>query len=320
MKSKNKRFADDGWAIWVDGEDTSTFYLNDWITPKGKSFVDIAVNVKGMDDSEKLNIYIPFSVNKSEIDDVSLGFKDERLLRAIFSSMCIVDYKKNQCISEIAYNGKTVDVVHISAVKYNIEPVETGSLFTLDFNSFRQYLDNDEAYFFFRVPHKSVDDVVRKRANVGNFLARLRDLITTPIVSERYGYSVRINEARRLPKAINSIGSFHRQKLRKAIVLISIADGYELNDSGCYRIRRMEEDLYKDFAPPKFNVDDAITYQWIQTRNESFKGNYSFYFNISRDAVSKESMFLYMVLFTVLNLSSNMLWDVIKEIFGILPG
>ncbi|MBE6934283.1 MAG: hypothetical protein E7462_04435 [Ruminococcaceae bacterium] len=38
MKKKQKRFADDGWVIWVDGDDTSTVYINDWINPKGKSY------------------------------------------------------------------------------------------------------------------------------------------------------------------------------------------------------------------------------------------------------------------------------------------
>ena len=44
MKSlsiKTRKFADDGWGIWIDGDDRSTVYLNEWINPKGKSYVDI---------------------------------------------------------------------------------------------------------------------------------------------------------------------------------------------------------------------------------------------------------------------------------------
>ena len=50
----------------------------------------------------------------------------------------------------------------------------------------------------------------------------------SPIVSESYDYSVRVNEGRLLPKEINSVGAFHRQKLKKAVVTISIADNYEI--------------------------------------------------------------------------------------------
>lgn len=30
MAKKHKKFADEGWILWVDGDDTSTIYLNDW--------------------------------------------------------------------------------------------------------------------------------------------------------------------------------------------------------------------------------------------------------------------------------------------------
>ncbi len=116
LSKKNKFFADDGWAFWIDGDDTSSVYLNSWLNPKEKSFIDVAIHIKGLRHSKSMNMYFPFNVEKTEIDDVSLKFNDENLSRAIFSSMCLVDYKKNKATSEIAYNGKTVDIVHISAV------------------------------------------------------------------------------------------------------------------------------------------------------------------------------------------------------------
>ena len=36
MPKKQQKFADDGWAIWVEGDDTSTIHINDWLNPKGK--------------------------------------------------------------------------------------------------------------------------------------------------------------------------------------------------------------------------------------------------------------------------------------------
>ena len=29
MAKKRRKFADDGWAVWDDGDDTSTVYIND---------------------------------------------------------------------------------------------------------------------------------------------------------------------------------------------------------------------------------------------------------------------------------------------------
>ena len=75
MSKKNKFFADDGWAIWVDGDDVSTIYLNNWLNPKGKSYMDVAVHIRGVNETKALNMYFPFAVDKNEIDDISLKFE-----------------------------------------------------------------------------------------------------------------------------------------------------------------------------------------------------------------------------------------------------
>lgn len=318
LSKKNKFFADDGWAFWVDGDDTSTIYLNNWLNPKGKSYMDVSIHIRGIKETKSLNMYFPFSVNKNEIEDVSLNFKDENLSRAIFSSMCVVDYKKNDITSEIAYNGKTVDIVHISSVDYNLKSISRGTLMTISFDKIFDYLDNDEVYFMFRIPHKSITEVFKQRTKVGSFLTRIRDMIMSPIISESYGYSVRINEARLLPKEINSVGAFHRQKLKKAVVTISIADDYEINDVACYRIRRLEEELYKNFLPSSFDGENIVTYQWQQSREANLKGHFNFYLNIARNAISPGSVLIYILIIILLNAVGSSVWDLIKTIYALI--
>ncbi len=318
MSKKNKFFADDGWAMWVDGDDVSTIYLNNWFNPKGKSYTDVAVHIRGVNESSALNMYFPFAVGKNEIEDISLKFCDENLSRAIFSSMCVIDYKKNEATSEIAYNGKIMDIVHISAIEYTVEPVAKGTLMKVSFADLFKYLDNNEVYFMFRLPHKTITEVFRQRNKVGNVSNKLRDLLMSPIVSESYGYSVRINEGRLLPKEINSIGAFHRQKLKKAVVTITIADDYEINDLACYRIRRLEEELYTNFLPVGFNGDDAVTYQWQQSRDNNLRGHFNFYLNISRNAISKGSLILYLIIIVYLDVAGGMTWDLIQYLYKLI--
>ena len=314
MSKKQKKFADDGWAIWVDGDNTSTVYINDWLNPKGKSYVDIAVRIRGVKLSEMLHVYVPFAIFAEEIEDVSLLFNDTKILQATFSAACIVDYKKNDHTSEIAYNGKTVDIVHISTLEYEIKPLSDGTLINVDLEKLNPSLDNDEAYFIWRMPHKSLDEIFKPRVDVGNAMSRLRDLITTPVVSEKYGYSIRINEARLLPEEITRIGIFHRQKLKKAVIALSIDESYELNDGGCYRIRRLEENLYKDYLPKSYKHEDVITYQWYQNREHNQQGQFNFYYNLSKDSVSKSSMFLYMVLLLAISIFGDLLAELVKTL------
>ena len=317
MPKKRRKFADDGWAVWIDGDDTSTVHINDWLNPKGKSYVDIAIHIRGIKASKSLNVYVPFFVTGEEIEDVSLSFGDTKILQAIFSAACIVDYKKNQHTSEIAYNGKTVDIVHISTTCFKAEALSKGTLIRVDLKELQGYLDNDEAYFIWRMPHKSLDDIFRPCMDVGNTVERLRDLITTPVVSEKYGYSIRINESRLLPEEITRIGMFHRQKLNKAVITISLDDNYEISDSGCYRIRRLEENLYKKYLPSDYPMEDAITYQWNQNRQDNFQGQFNFYYSITRESVSKGSMLLYMILLLTIGVIGDAISNTVYAFFSL---
>ena len=318
MPKKQRKFADDGWAVWIDGDDTSTVYINDWLNPKGKSYIDIAVRIRGVKVSKALHVYVPFTVSRDEIKDVSLHFNDTKILQATFSSTCIVDYKKNEYTSEIAYNGKTVDIVHISTLEYQADRLADGTLISVDLGALQQFLDNDEAYFIWRMPHKSLDEIFRPRVNMGNALSRLRDLITTPVVSEKYGYSIRVNESRLLPEEITRIGAFHRQKLKKAVITISIDENYEMNDSGCYRIHRLEENLYEDYLPKEYNREDVITYQWNQSREDNLQGQFNFYYNITKDSISRGSMFLYLVLLMAIAVIGDVLADYVMRLIDLL--
>ena len=298
--TKRKSFADDGWAVWILGDDTSTLYLDEWVNPQGKSYVDVSIRIRGIKKTRGLNIYIPFVIDETEVEDMSHHLQNENIFRAIFSTRCIMDYMKNPYTSEMAYHGKTVDLVHISCTGFTLQPLANGTLLSIPFDTLLDHLDNDEAYFRFRVPHKNLDELFKVQVDVRDIVTIIRDLVTSPVLSEKFSCSVRVNEARLLPDEINQIGAFHRQKLNKVVVTMSLQEDYQVNDSNCYRIHRLEEELYGTYAPEGFNCADAITYEWNESREMNLHGHFNFYFGISIDTISKSSMFLYIILlFTV---------------------
>ena len=317
MAKKQRKFVDDGWAIWSDGEDIFTIYLHDWLNPKGKSYVDLAIRIRNVKVNTRMRVYIPFAISREEIDDVSLLFNDTKILQAVFGSACIVDYKKNEFTSEIAYIGKTVDIIHVSTLDYDISPLADGTLLDFDFKPLQQYLDNDEAYFIWRMPHKSLDKLFKSRAGAGSLMSRFRDLITSPTLSEKHGYSVRINEPRLLPEEITRVGSFHRQKIKKSVITISVSEDYDINDEGCYRIRHLEEDLYGEYIPDKYDTDDVISYQWHQNRESNLQGQFNFYYNITKNSISGVSMTVYMILLMLLAVMGEILGDFAKTWLGL---
>ena len=97
-------------------------------------------------------------------------------------------------------------------MEYEVKSLSEGTLISIDLQYLNTFLDNDEAYFVWRMPHKTIDEVFKRRSDVGTWIERLRDVVTNPVVSEKYGYSIRINEARLLPDEITLIGAFTKNK------------------------------------------------------------------------------------------------------------
>ena len=317
MAKKQRKFVDDGWAIWTDGDDIFIVYLQDWLNPKGNSYVDLAVRIRDVKASTRMRVYVPFEISRDEIEDVSLLFNDTKILQAVFGSACIVDYKKNEFTSEIAYIGKTVDIIHISTLDYQLSALSDGTLIDIDLIPIQPFIDNDEAYFIWRMPHKSLDKLFKSRVGAGSVMSRFRDLITSPMLTEKHGYSVRVNESRHLPEEIIRVGSFHRQKIKKAIVTITVSEDYDINDEGCYRIRHLEDVLYGKYIPDGYDTEDVISYQWHQDRESNMQGQFNFYYNITKNSISGLSMTVYMILLMLLAVMGEILGDFAKTWLGL---
>ena len=318
MGSKKRRFADDGWALWIDGDDRSTIYLNEWINPKGKSYVDISVRVYGAKEAKAVNFFVPFEIERNEITDLSYMLADSSALRALFNTNGKVDSEKTKYTSELRYDNRTVSLINLTNEFTEVKKVSYGTVITVNINFIKDFITSDEAYLIFRIPHKTLDEVFAPAIDVGSMFDRINSLIQSPIISEKYGYSIRINEARLLPPEINEIEDLQEQRIRKALVTISLGDEYEMNDSTCYRIRRLEAELNRGYAPQGYDCSDAITYQWVEERDHNMKAHYNFYFTMEHNEISKMSMFLYLFLVLFIGILGGVIYDLFKLILGVL--
>ena len=318
MGSKKRRFADDGWALWIDGDDRSTIYLNEWINPKGKSYVDISVRVYGAKEAKAVNFFVPFVIDENEITDLSYMLSDSSALRALFNTNGKVDSEKTKYTSELRYDNRTVSLINLTNEFIKVKKVSYGTVITVDFEFIKTFITSDEAYLIFRIPHKTLDKIFAPVIDVGSMFDRINSLIQSPIISEKYGYSIRINEARLLPPEINEIETLQEQRIRKALVTISIGDEYEMNDSTCYRIRRLEAELNKNYAPEGYDCSEAITYQWVEERDSNMKAHYNFYFTMEHNEISKSSIFFYIVIVLLIGVTDGIIYDLFKLLLGLL--
>ena len=318
MGSKKRKFADDGWALWIDGDDRSTIYLNEWINPKGKSYVDISVRVYGAKETKTVNLFVPFAIERNEITDLSYMLSDSSALRALFNTNGKVDSEKTKYTSELRYNNRTVSLINLTNEFAEVKVVSYGTVITVDFEFIKTFITSNEAYLIFRIPHKTLDKIFAPAIDVGSMFDRINSLIQSPMISEKYGYSIRINEARLLPPEINEIEDLQEQRIRKALVTISLGDEYEMNDSTCYRIRRLEADLNRNYAPSGYDCSDAITYQWVEERDSDMKAHYNFYFTMEHNKISKMSMFVYLFIVLLTGALGGAIYDLFKLMFRLI--
>ena len=318
MGSKKRKFADDGWALWIDGDDRSTIYLNEWINPKGRSYVDISVRVYGAKEAKAVNFFVPFTIEKNEITDLSYMLADSSALRALFNTNGKVDSEKTKYTSELRYDNRTVSLINLTNEFIATKKVSYGTTITVDFEFIKDCITSDEAYLILRIPHKTLDKIFAPAIDVGSIFDRINSLIQSPMISEKYGYSIRINEARLLPPEINEIEDLQEQRIRKALVTISLGDEYEMNDSTCYRIRRLEADLNRNYAPSGYDCSDAITYQWVEERDSDMKAHYNFYFTMEHNEISKMSMVVYLFIVLLIGALGGAIYDLFKLMFGLM--
>ena len=318
MGSKKRKFADDGWALWIDGDDRSTIYLNEWINPKGRSYVDISVRVYGAKEAKAVNFFVPFEIERNEITDLSYMLADDSALRALFNTNGKVDSEKTKYTSELRYDNRTVSLINLTNEFTEVKKVSYGTVITVDFEFIKDFITSDEAYLIFRIPHKTLDKIFAPQIDVGSMFDRINSLIQSPMISEKYGYSIRINEARLLPPEINEIKDLQEQRIRKALVTISLGDEYEMNDSTCYRIRRLEAELNRGYAPEGYDCLDAITYQWVEERDSNMKAHYNFYFTMEHNEISKMSLLVYLLTVLLTGALGGAIYDLFRLLFGLL--
>lgn len=318
MARKKRKFADDGWALWIDGDDRSTIYLNEWINPTGKSYVDLSVRIYGAKGVKTVNFFVPFVVEKSEVVDLSYMLTDEAALRALFNANGEIDSEKTKYTSELRYDNKTVSLINLANEFMTVEKVAYGTVITVDFEFIKDCIASDEAYMIFRIPHKTLDEIFAPSIDVGSVFHRINSAAQSPVISEKYGYSIRINEARLLPHEINEIDVLHEQRIRKALVTISIGEEYEMNDATCHRIRRLEAELNRNYAPEGYDCREAITYQWVEERDSNMKAHYNFYFTMEHNKISQLSMLVYLFMVLLIGAMGGAIYDLFKLLFGLL--
>ena len=306
MSNIQHRVFNDGFAIWFDGTSQSfefDVHINEWINEKS-NFIDIGLRIYNTNQISKGYIYVPFSLSNNDIVDLSHHLSSEKIARGLFNTACAINVPIDSSLIQLSYNNRTEDIIPLKLLSPQINSLDNKTLIQLSFDTVHPKLCNQETYLRFRFPHKSMNQC---------FVLSKHDykiIFESPIIKDKINHTLKINEFRSLPDDIRHTLTKTTQKINKTILTVSATQEYIIDDSTCYKIRHLENDLFLDYVPSIFSCDNAIIYQWITSN----KKRYNFNTKIEIQKISRESMLMYAGMIIFLSFIGNILWKLLTFI------
>lgn len=276
---RQKTFVNDGFAVFAVGIKTQCkcdVHVNEWMSPSTINFIDFGVRIYDAGQVKKLGIYVPFEIDITEIIDLSESLCNEKVARGIFNTICSIKQSGDNPIIEIEYNGRKENLIKFCQDDLTIRKLSSGTIIYFNIASLHTLLTQTELYIRFRLPHKSISNL---------FLTvpwSIKSLFESPVEKYQYNYVMKINEVRSLPFEVRCIPELANQKIDKIIVTLTTNEQYDVNDSDCYKVRQLEEDLYSTYVPNDFLCSNAVVYQWLIEN----KVHYNFNFTITKCRLS----------------------------------
>lgn len=303
MLNTQYRIFNDGFAIWFSGNSQCfefDVHINEWIAAKS-NFIDIGIRIFNTYDIKNGYIFIPFKLSSSSVVDVAHTLSDEKITRGVFNTACKITIPIDKPIFKIEYNNRIENIIPLDLLKPVTNTIEDGTLIQLSFNDVISRLDTSETYIRFRIPHESLNK--RFISPKHNY----KSIFESPIITDKINYTIQINESRTLPSRIKYFFADNSQHINKVRVLLSASQEYDIDDSTCYKVRHLEEDLYKNYVPSVFKCDNAITYHWV-IENMT---HYNFFIKLEIKKLLYKSLLLYSILIILLSFVGNILWKLL---------
>lgn len=309
----NFHVADDGYAVWtvpVNGVNVVSpidIHINQWVMMRKNNvgvYVDFGIRVYSAKDVSKICFYTPYTIEVQDIEDLSLFLKNDNIARGVFNTNCSIKFDGINGITELKYNEHDSNVFELPK---NIKKSNDGAIITFDVLSISKKLTKDELYIRFRIPSKKEEKFLDEKSDALDSFARI---LSSPILYEKYLYTIRINEMRSLPAQIRFNTLVQNQKILKIILTVCANGPFTVDPSTCYKTRMIEKELYKDYVPQNFALDRCMVNQWMQEK-ASFN-HYNLTCIFCKEEVNKRSLLLYAFFVICLSALGGALVELVK--------
>ena len=299
------QYINDNFAIFLDGSsDKYNFdiHINDWIVYPFDSYIDFGIKIYDISHADSISLYTPYKINVEEIQDLSPLYSNEKIARALTNTFAKITTSNTSPIIEINYHNITESIIFLSALTPFIKTCEDGTLIRFSLNNVHPYIKNNIGYIRFRIPHKSLNKIFTVKKHDYKFS------FDSPIITDKYQHTVKINEFRALPFEIRQMLSLHEQVINKGMFFLIASDKINTDDNICDNIRLLENDLFESYTPITFQSSSALVYKWDKRPKEYL--NFSFKCSTSRIKIL--SLVIYSLIIILLTIIGNILWELLK--------
>lgn len=303
--NSNNYFVNDNFAIFSDDISNKYYFdihINDWLVYPTGNFIDFGIRIYNIFNVNTLFIYVPYKINIEDIQDLAPLFGNEKIARALTNTSAKITTSTTSPIIEIEYYGTTESIIFISSLNCSTRICENGTLITFTFNDIHSLLKNDNGYIRFRIPHKSLDKIFTTKKHDYKFT------FDSPIITDKYQHTIKINEFRSLPFEIRKMFSINGRNIKKIQFFLSSTETININENICENIRLLENDLFESYIPQTFKTSKAYVYQWVKGSSKYF----SFTFKCSTNKIQLLSLLIYCLIIIFLSIIGNMLWEILK--------
>lgn len=318
-------------GVWykVVGEDIPQLeiHINLWNIKNNKKgivpFIDLGVSIPDFRKIETLDILLPFSVEKDEINDLYEFVKNPDIARLIFNEIeCETSSKDRYAVirSDNFNDPKLLISIKCgeefeSYIKY--KNIEEMTILSVDFEELKKddkFIEFDELYFRFRINSASIKKSLFCPVQKKNWFLE-SGFTETQIID------IKINQERNLPHSICKdyrLKKYHFADLKKIHLLIMTDSSDEVGTfgNGICECRKLEEHDWDHYLENKYDVTNILAYHWKEKcRDQKSIGSFSRLIRISTASTNMKVIFTYVVVVILLGALGSGVMELFKFVF-----
>lgn len=308
----------DSFAIWYSPKDKENnnekidleIHFNLWKVKTQKigkdptTFIDIGLKIKNIKTIKKIGIYVPFSIDKEDIEDIGEKMQyDRKLINGIFNENCNIKSGDNGI--EVDKNNdkfyiKTLDFQYQKNLE--IEVTNEGSIISINVSNEK----TENNYYRFRIKGDSLEE------NFGKKISENAKIFKTEF-EEKHIIDFRLNEKRALPDNLNMLIANEKEfQIKKIHFLLLISSEYDVPCTGLkYSVRALENRLWDRYLPNDCCTNDLLGYHWKkESKSDEEKiENFNSYIKIS---ICKQG-YMILVIYSLWAILIGVLINIISE-------